>query len=126
MDYDYEKAVYDDVKAAVEYDGYLDDTDNFDNFDDFREDLYDNLWIDDGVTGNGSGSYTADTYEAEDYICHNWDLFKEACGEFGEDEGEQFKRGIEMCDVTIRCYLLGQCLDEVLEDLNIEEKYFKS
>lgn len=27
------------------------------------------------------------------------------------------KKGAEACDVTIRCYLLGECLSKVLDDL---------
>lgn len=30
------------------------------------------------VTGNGSGSYTCDAYEAEENLCHNLDLLKDA------------------------------------------------
>ena len=75
--------------------------------------LYDEMLIDDSITGNGSGSYTFSTYEAEENICHNFDLLKEACEEFCCD----IPIDAEKADVTIRCYLLGQVLGEVLEEM---------
>lgn len=30
--------------------------------------VYDELWIDDSVTGNGSGSYTFNSYKAEENV----------------------------------------------------------
>lgn len=80
------------------------------------DELYDEMWIDDSVTGNGSGSYTFNTWEAEENICHNLDLAAEAYENFGYD-GVKFKDGAEAIDVTIRCYLLGQVLQEVLDEL---------
>ena len=122
MDYDYYEAVNDDVKDYIENNV---DFDDFDDFDECREQLYDDMFLADEVTGNGSGSYTFNAYRAEEYLCHNWDLLEEACDEFGGDVGEEFKRGAETCDVTIRCYLLGQALDEVLDDMGIDEDYFE-
>lgn len=84
---------------------------------DIFEALYDDLFIDDSVTGNGSGSYTFNAYEAEENICHNTDLLREACEEFGGNLGEWFERGAEYCDVSIRCYLLSECLFSALEEL---------
>lgn len=82
--------------------------------------LYDEMLIDDSVTGNGSGSYTFSTWEAEENICHNLDLATEAYKEFGYD-GIKFEDGAEAIDVTIRCYLLGQVLQEVLDELRGEK-----
>jgi hypothetical protein len=84
---------------------------------DIFEALYDDLFIDDSVTGNGSGSYTFNAYEAEENLCHNTELLREACEEFGGNLGEWFERGAEYCDVSIRCYLLGECLFSALEEL---------
>ena len=82
-----------------------------------NEKLFDEMWIDDNITGNASGSYTFSTYQAEENICHNMDLLKEALQEFGGDFGEALERGAEYCDVTIRCYLLNQAIAEVKENL---------
>ena len=90
--------------------------------DELEEVARDELWVDDSVTGNGSGSYYCNTWRAEEALCHNWDLLAEACEEFGQDIGEAVKRGAEFCDVTIRCYLLGQAIAAALDELEEEDK----
>ncbi len=105
--YNYFKSMKEDIKE------YLKETDERD-----FDTLYDSMFIDDSITGNASGSYTFSTYEAEENICHNLDLLKEACDEFCCSIPD----GAEACDVTIRCYLLGQVLTEVLEELQEEEE----
>ena len=91
-----------------------------------REELeevaHDELWADDSVTGNGSGSYFFSTWKAEEALCHNWDLLAEACEEFGQDIGEAVKHGAEFCDVTIRCYLLGHAIAAALDEVEAEQK----
>lgn len=82
-----------------------------------REKIYDDLWVADSVTGNGSGSYTFSTYRAEENLCHNLDLLREAMDEFG-DTGNILEKGAEACDVTIRLYLMGQLLDDCIEAHN--------
>lgn len=111
MKYDYIREMKEDIKE------YLKET----NERDFDV-LYDNMFIDDSITGNASGSYTFNTYEAEENICHNQDLLKEAFEEFGVDYNEALEKGAEYCDVTIRCYLLGQVLTQVLDELESEEE----
>ena len=61
----------------------------------------------DSVTGNASGSYTFHAWQAEENICHNFDLLSEAIEEFG-GKCDVLKDGAEACDVTIRCYLLSE------------------
>lgn len=108
--YDYYKAVKEDATDAiierVNWNGveYLEDEDK----------IYDDLWIDDSVTGNGSGSYTFSSWEAEENVCHNWDLLGEALSEFGCDGMEM--NCAEWADVTIRCYVLGQVIGEAVEE----------
>lgn len=108
--YDYYRAVKEDAIDAiiegVNWNGleYLEDEDK----------IYDDLWIDDGVTGNGSGSYTFSNWEAEENVCHNLDLLGEALSEFGCDGMEM--SGGEWADVTIRCYVLGQIISEAIEE----------
>ena len=82
----------------------------------------DELWNDDSVTGNASGSYTFNTWQAEENLCHNMDQLEEACDEFGQDIGEAVKQGAEYCDVTIRCYLLGQAISAAIDELEEEGK----
>ena len=82
--------------------------------DEVEQQLNDDLWACDSVTGNASGSYTFNAWQAEENICHNWDLLAEACYEFGSDAAELLRKGAEACDVAIRCYLLGQAISAAL------------
>lgn len=117
-DYNYRSEMFDDIKCAIEERGIKVTPSNRDEV---FQSLYDDLWCDDSVTGNASGSYTFSTYRAEEYLCHNWDLLEEALSEFGSGENP-IEKGAEWCDVTIRCYLLGECLSEVLDELEEEDE----
>ena len=88
----------------------------------WEEELNDSLWINDGITGNASGSYTFNTWRAEEYIAHNLDLLREAVEEFGGNFGEAVERGAEYCDVTIRCYLLYGAIGEALDEIEREQE----
>lgn len=91
--------------------------------DDFAQELNDAMWCADSVTGNASGSYTFNTWKAEENLCHNLDLLEEALEEFGGGEEailDVLKKGAENCDVTIRCYLLGQVIEDVLDNIEYE------
>ena len=83
----------------------------------WEEELCDDLWTADSVTGNASGSYYCNTYRAAEALAHNWDLLREAMLEFGCNDCNPIERGEEWCDVTIRCYLLGQAISEALDEL---------
>lgn len=87
--------------------------------DEWEQELNDTLWIADSVTGNASGSYYCNAWKAEEAICHNWDLLADAIAEFGGDT-DILRQGAESCDVTIRCYLLGECLAAALDELEEE------
>lgn len=114
MTYNYHEAVADDVREYIK--------DNIDlnewkgNADGLSEHLNDTLWCEDSVTGNASGSYTFSTWQAEENLAHNWDVLEEALDEFGGKD-EAIERGAEWCDVTIRCYVLGAAISEVMEEL---------
>ena len=98
---------------------YINDNINladYDSREDLAEYLGEELWTADSVTGNASGSYTFDRWEAEENLCHNLDLLQEACTEFGSDPG-QMLLDPESADVTIRCYLLGECIDSAIGDV---------
>lgn len=117
--YNYLEAVTNDAKAAI-----LENMDMWEwhNREELEENANDWLWTADEVTGNGSGSYTFSTWKAEENLCHNMDELEEACNEFGQDIGEAVKQGAEYCDVTIRCYLLGQAISAALDELEEEGK----
>ena len=117
--YNYLENVTNDAKQAIlENMNYWD----FANREELEEIANDNLWVNDSVTGNASGSYTFCTWEAEENLCHNMDELEEACNEFGQDIGEAVKQGAEYCDVTIRCYLLGQAISAAIDELEEEGK----
>ena len=89
--YDYRKAIEADIRSYLE-DNDIDLSRGYDE-------IYDELFISDSVTGNGSGSYTFNAWQAEEHLCHNLDLFKEAAFEFCNTE---------------------QILNEVLDDYDTE------
>lgn len=122
--YDYREAIKEDIKEYLKNDAELSSNDIIYMDDNTRDSLYDDLWIVDSVTGNESGSYTCDSYKAKEYVQDNIDLCKEALEEFcvsAETIGDKFlNEDWEYFDVTIRCYLLGECLDTAIEELKDE------
>lgn len=115
--YDYLEAVKEDVLNYINENNIVVTSENRDEV---EQDLNDTLFTCDSVTGNAPGSYTFNTWAAEECLCHNWDLLSEALTEFGCDMS--YLRGAEECDVTIRCYLLGRVISEVLDEVETEEE----
>lgn len=119
--YNYFEAVKEDVKNYIENE--IDIREAFkiaEDVDRLKDNLYDDLFCNDSVTGNASGSYTFNTWQAEENLCHNIDLLKEALEEFGCDI-DYLEKGAEACDVTIRCYLLASAISEVIDELGLED-----
>ena len=116
--YDYLEAMKSDIMDYIRNDV---NTDEFSSREELEESLNDDLWTVDSVTGNGSGSYTFNRAEAEEYVNDNSDLLREALSEFSVDSetvAEKFlEADYEYFDVTIRCYLLGQAISEALDEL---------
>lgn len=108
--YNYLEAVTSDVLDYIKEEINLDEWKG--NREGLEEKLNDELWTVDSVTGNASGSYTFNSWEAEENLAHNWDLLAEALDEFGQDGTDVLRQGAEAMDVTIRCYLLGQAIAE--------------
>lgn len=123
--YNYREAMKADIREWLQ--------NNQDEYKDVPESrLYDTLndlmWEDDDVTGNTS--FYDSEYKCEEYLCHNFDLLFEALFEFGEFEADLLNRVHEVsnkgvfaqwADCTIRCYLLGECLWIVLDELGYKE-----
>lgn len=80
------------------------------------EEMYDSLFIDDSVTGNGSGSYYCNSAKAAEAV--SGIIFdEEAVDEFkamGYD-GIPTEMGAESCDVIARCIALGLVSAELEE-----------
>ena len=123
MAYNYLEELKSDVRNYIKEvaSDYMDCED----MDELRDSLYDNLWDEDSVTGNGSGSYTFNREEAKKYVSDNLDLMVEAYKDLDSIESlvdDLEALDFETIDVTIRCYLLSQALDEVLEDEDFLKK----
>lgn len=124
MNYNYLEAMKEDVKEYVKNEAELTLDDLLYNRSDLEEKLHDDLWANDSVTGNASGSYFCNTYKSKECVLDNMDLLKEMCQEFGtgaETIGQKFLNDEwEWMDVSIRCYLLGQAISEALDELEEE------
>lgn len=120
--YDYRFAV---KVAVIDYirDNYdADALAEFESEDEFAEHLNDELWTEDSVTGNASGSYFCNAWKAEECLAHNWDLIEEVAEEFGIEPtiSSGYEHGAEWWDVTIRCYVLGEAISAAIEELGLE------
>lgn len=117
--YDYREAMQQDIRQAISEN--IDLADYRKDRDGLEEYLNDNLFCDDSVTGNASGSYTFNSYTAGEYVKDNIDLCREALQEFcveADTIAEKFlDEEWEYFDVTIRCYLLGECISSVLDEM---------
>lgn len=114
--YDYYEAVKEDVLKYIEEEV---DTDGID-FEELETQLYDDLFTEDSVTGNASGSYTFSRAQAQEYVEENKDLIREMCSEFGCEERVKdwwLSNDYESIDVSIRCYVLGSAISSALEEL---------
>ena len=122
MSYNYFDAVNDDVMEYIGNEVNL--TEWKGRRDDLEARLNDDLWINDSVTGNGSGSYTFSRAAAREYVLDNIDDLLHACEDFCIDAatvGQKFlEEDWEYFDVTIRCWWLGQVISSVLDDLEDE------
>ena len=101
---------------------------NFSDREELEEIANDSLWVDDSVTGNGSGSYTFNREAAKEYVTRSddgMDTLRDAVREFDcehEAFSELLEENWEYLDVTIRCYLLGQAISAALDELEEEVK----
>lgn len=114
---DYYQQVKNDAIAAIDeqFDcGYWDGDTQWDV-------VYDNLFIDDAVTGNGSGSYFFNAAEARKAVADAiWDdKILDALSEIGVD-GDRIAQYLrdndaESLDVCIRCAMLNEVYGEIEE-----------
>ena len=115
--YDYNEALKNDIKDYIKWEINLDEWEA----DQLYDELNDTLWTVDSVTGNGSGSYTFNSYKAKEYVIGNMDLCTEALREFcvdAETIADKFlNENWEYFDVTIRCYLLAEAIHDIIGEL---------
>lgn len=116
--YNYLDAMKEDVLKYIKNEV---DFSDYDDLEDLEQFLNDELWTVDGVTGNASGSYTFNRWQAQEYVSDNMDELKEALIEFCVDSEtivDKFtSEDWEYFDVTIRCYLLGFAISDALEEI---------
>lgn len=93
---------------------------DFASKDEMYDYVHDECWIADSVTGNASGSYTCDRAKAREYVQGNETLLSDALEEI---EGD-YKRALndpEYADVTIRCYVLGDVVGQIVQEFKDED-----
>ena len=90
----------------------------------FAEELNDELWAEDSVTGNASGSYTFSRWGARKCCLEDMDTVTEALREFcvdAETIAEKFlDEDWEYFDVSARCYVLCGAICEALNEIAAE------
>ena len=89
--------------------------------DDLEDYLYNELWADDSITGNGSNYYSLE-FICNNCLAYNLELIIEACEEFGIDMKillQHYHDGdlARHLDCAIRCYLLGEVIHNVLDEI---------
>ena len=122
--YDYRRAIIDDVKDWIVNDtdlieeGYMEDRDE-----DIYNWIYDEVFDEDSVTGNGAYYYDTEEFCSE-CLAGNFDLLYKAMEEFSVDNEVrtiinhyEHKDLAQYFDCTIRCYLLMDCIYEAIDEL---------
>lgn len=124
--YDYHEHVKGDIYDALEenFYGYFDGI----TAEDVKTDPYevagriaDDMFNSDSVTGNASGSYFCNTWKAKMAVLDNIDILRNAYIDWGYEANDVatdfLEERWEAMDVTIRCYLLHEVMDEVMEEI---------
>ena len=124
--YDYRRAVIDDLKDWI-----INDTDIMENKEQYGDRelliawIYDEAFTESSITGNGYDWYGTEE-ECSEYISNNFELLYEAAHEYCIDDEmntliQQYedKSLARYFDCTIRCYLLGECIEKALEELGL-------
>lgn len=92
-----------------------------------REEIEEKAWIDDGVTGNASGSYTFSRSEAKENIDGAEDVIRDLVQDYAIDSDTVAEKFLyedwEYFDVSIRCYLLDEAIDMAFEDIESLEDF---
>ena len=115
MEYDYRQQVKSDILNYIKNNNI--NFRDFNNLNELKEYIKNKVWNEDCVTGVGSSSYFCSLYEAEEAVAHNWELLQEALEAFGYCNINVIERRAEWADLTIRCYLLDECIEKALEEI---------
>ena len=118
MSYNYRTEMKQDILDYINSNITLEDWEFRDDLEDY---LYNELWADDSITGNGSNYYSLE-FICNNCLAYNLDLIMEACEEFGIDMKillQHYHDGdlARHLDCAIRCYLLGEVIHNVLDEI---------
>jgi hypothetical protein len=120
--YNYEEAIISDLKDWITNEDVISELKDL-NYEDLFETIYDEAFTIDSITGNG-----LDYYDTEDncskYLAGNIELLYLAARDYCIDDDintvikhYEDKSLARYFDSTIRCYLLGDCIDKVLKEI---------
>ena len=115
MIYDYKQAIREDIKEYIKLNDIAREPDETDE--QYAERLEDELWTVVEVTGNGPYYYKSEL-ECGEMLAFNLDLFFLVADEWGLDLHDEKLRTepAQYMDAVIRCYLLRECIAEVIEE----------
>ena len=122
--YDYRRAITDDVKDWIVNDSDIPEEGIVEGRDDEMYDwIYDEIFDEDSVTGNGAYYYNTED-KCSEYLSGNFDILYDAVREFGINEEANViiahyeqKDLARYFDCTIRCHLLMECIYNAVEEL---------
>ena len=123
--YDYRNEITKNIKSWIaDNTDFLEEKPEEDH-DELSSWLYDELFIEDEITGNGTYFYDSED-NCSEYLSDNFDLVYEAMREYCINDDiniliKQYenKSLARYFDCTIRCYLLGECIEKALEELEL-------
>lgn len=127
--YDYKRAITDDIKDwIVNETDIIEEGIKEDRDEDLYNWIYEEVFDEDSVTGNGPYYYGTEDFCSE-CLSGNFDILYEAAHEFAiDDEVNVLIKHYEdkdlarYFDCTIRCYLLMECVYAAVEELIQEGK----
>ena len=122
--YNYKQALCADIKEWIHLNGIIEEAEKQDWAKEQLKDwLYDELWPLDCITGNGTYGYAHEN-ECEKYLAGNLSLYFEAAREFCDfptgDTPWMRDHPARHMDATIRCYLLGECIEDAIKEYKNE------
>ena len=122
--YDYRRAITDELIDWIANETDILEGDRSSLYDDDISNwIYDEVFTEDSITGNGYSWYDSEE-KCSEYLSNNFDLLYAAAQEYCIDDDinmiiEHYKNKslARYFDCTIRCYLLGECIEKALEEL---------
>lgn len=125
--YDYRRAITDDVKDWIVNDSdIIEEGIEEGRDDDLYNWIYDEIFDEDSITGNGAYYYGTEEFCSE-CLSGNFNILYEAAHEFCVDdeinvliEHYENKDLARYFDCTIRCYLLMDCIYQAVDELKAD------